>query len=341
MKALAQGLRMLHHDVWLDEELSGGQAWWDVILKRIRDCDAILVILSPAALESQACEREREYGAALGKPLLPVMIEQLSSDLLSPELAALQFVDYTTTDQQAAFRLAGALSAFSPAPPLPNPLPPPPPVPLSYLSDLSKKVQASTLTLDEQLALTGRLRAALERQEHRNAAVVLLQRLQERHDLYYAVAKELEQLQQVLQSSGRRVVQDTSSDSPESGVGGTEDKRRAESSRTEQTAAEWKVAVKQKESERRTLTISRRDTNTVSYICQSEGFGWWETLSVNGQTVQETKKSDAFRDSLDFTIVDGDETVNAHILIKRNWLGNIKSFGLKIEEQLLYSDTGP
>jgi TIR domain len=341
VKALVQGLRMLHHEVWLDEELSGGQAWWDVILKRIRDCDAMLVVLSPAALDSQACEREREYGAALGKPLLPVMIEQLSPDLLSPELAALQFVDYTTTDQEAAFRLAGAVSALSPAAPLPNPLPPPPPVPLSYLSDLSKKVQASTLTLDEQLALAGRLRAALERQEHRNAAVVLLQRLQERHDLYYAVAKELEQLQQVLQSSSHSIAQVTPSDSPERGVERTENKRRAESSEAEQAAAEWKVAIKQKESEHRTLTISRKSTNTVSYVCQSEGLGWYETLSLNGQTVQQTKKSDAFRDFFDFTIVDGDETINVRILIKRNWLGNIKSFGLKIEEQLLYSDTGP
>ena len=40
-------LRALGHDVWLDEQLSGGQLWWDEILGRIRACDAFLFLLHP------------------------------------------------------------------------------------------------------------------------------------------------------------------------------------------------------------------------------------------------------------------------------------------------------
>jgi hypothetical protein len=33
---LAKDLKDLGHVVWLDQELTGGQAWWDQILARIR-----------------------------------------------------------------------------------------------------------------------------------------------------------------------------------------------------------------------------------------------------------------------------------------------------------------
>ena len=53
-KALVQDVETLGHTVWFDQELSGGQAWWDQILSMIRRCDLFIFVLEPAALNSVA-----------------------------------------------------------------------------------------------------------------------------------------------------------------------------------------------------------------------------------------------------------------------------------------------
>jgi hypothetical protein len=191
VKALLEGVSHLRHQVWIDERLSGGQAWWDEILAQIQGCDAMLIAISPALLDSQASALERQYGKRLNKPLVPVTIRPVMSELLSPDLAPLQFIDYTTPGPQAAFSLAAALYALPPAPPLPDPLPTPPSVPISYMSGLSDRVRAPSLTLDEQLAVVARLRTAVERARERPAALELLHALNQRTDLYHATAVEI------------------------------------------------------------------------------------------------------------------------------------------------------
>jgi hypothetical protein len=176
VRALLDGVRHLRHQVWVDERLSGGQAWWDEILAQLRKCDAMLIAVSPALLESQASGLERQYGSRVGKPLLPVIIRPVLADLLPPDLAPLQAIDYTAPGPNAAFELAGALYSLPPARPLPDPLPEPPPVPISYLSGLSDRVRAATLTMDDQLA------------------VELLEALRQRTDLYHAPALEIDKL---------------------------------------------------------------------------------------------------------------------------------------------------
>ncbi len=73
VQALADDLRELGNTVWLDEEVSGGQAWWDHILEQIRNCEVFVFALSPAALESLSCGRESDYAAALGRQPLTVL----------------------------------------------------------------------------------------------------------------------------------------------------------------------------------------------------------------------------------------------------------------------------
>jgi hypothetical protein len=130
----------------------------------------------------------------VGKPLLPVIIRPVLSELLPPDLAPLQAIDYTAPGPNAAFELAGALYSLPPARPLPDPLPDPPPVPISYLSGLSDRVRAATLSLDDQLAVVARLRTAMERPRERQAAIELLESLRERTDLYHAPAVEIDKL---------------------------------------------------------------------------------------------------------------------------------------------------
>jgi hypothetical protein len=191
---LRVGLQRLRAEVWIDDRLVVGEAWWDVILRQIRQSDAILVAVSPALLQSQASWLEREYARRLGKVILPVSVRPVRPELLPPDLAAVQMVDYSDPDASAAFELADALAHLPRSPELPDPLPEPPPVPLSYLSDLTARVRAPALTLDEQLALVARLRSALGKPAEHVPALELLLTLQRREDLYIGPAREIDSI---------------------------------------------------------------------------------------------------------------------------------------------------
>ena len=189
---LLRGLDRLHHHVWMDEQLEGGQQWWDEVLSQIRAADAVILALSPAVLDSTACLLEFRYARAVGKPVVPVMIDPVNPDLLPGELARVQLVDFTTGNEQAAFDLMAALSGLPEAEPLPTPLPEAPAVPVSYLSGLGESIQRPDMTLDEQYAVVRKLRSGLERPRERDAVIQLMSRLRAREDLYAGPARELE-----------------------------------------------------------------------------------------------------------------------------------------------------
>lgn len=194
MRPVVEGLETLHHEIWIDKKLDGGQAWWEEILMQIRGCDAMIVAVSPALLESEAATRERGYARQLGKPLLPVLIAPLLTDLLPSDLAPLQLIDYTNIGPMTGFQLAGSLTALPPTPPLPNPLPTPPLVPVSYLTGVADRLREPSMSLEAQLELVGILRLALGRPREREAAAELIQALRQRRDVYYATWQELDKL---------------------------------------------------------------------------------------------------------------------------------------------------
>jgi hypothetical protein len=194
VQQLRGGLERLRHEVWVDDRLSVGQEWWAEILDQIRRCDALIVALSPALLESQASATERAYARQLGKVLLPVCVRPVRPELLPADLAHLQLVDYCTPGAPAAFELADALAHVPASPPLPEPPPPDPEIPLSYLTDLAARVHAPALSVDDQLALVGRLQTALGKGPEREPARELLLALQRRDDLYHVPARQIERV---------------------------------------------------------------------------------------------------------------------------------------------------
>jgi uncharacterized membrane protein YeaQ/YmgE (transglycosylase-associated protein family) len=194
VETLEEGLRLFGVDVWLDDALVGGHEWWQAILSEIRVRDVFVQAVSPAGIESEACTRERDYARALGKPVLPVVVDLIDTSRLPDDLSRLQLVAYIEPEPEHAFRLARALASCPPAPPLPEPLPTPPEVPVSYLQGLDARVRARSLTFDDQLALVARLEAALERDGERVEALNLLRRLSEREDLYHDPAVRIERL---------------------------------------------------------------------------------------------------------------------------------------------------
>lgn len=195
-KALVEDFESLGHTVWLDQELSGGQAWWDQILAMVRRCDLFIFVLEPEALNSTACKREYGYAVELGKPILPVLIsEGVNINLLPPALSQIQFVDYRKQDRNAAFRLARALSTVPPPKPLPDPLPSPPEVPISYLGSLTAQIETtSTLTYEEQSALVFDLKRSLRDPGAVDDTRVLLEKMRKRRDLFATIAEEIDEV---------------------------------------------------------------------------------------------------------------------------------------------------
>ena len=194
VRALAGDIEALGHDVWLDHELTGGQSWWDEILRRIRACDVFVFALSPASLDSTACKREFRYAEALNKRVLPVLLaDGVSINLLPPALSAIQYVDYRAPSREAALALARTVLNLPPPNPLPDPLPEPPEVPISYLTELKDQVDSSgILKFDEQAALAFRLKERLNDPEVADDVRGLMRRFRARPDLLARVAEDID-----------------------------------------------------------------------------------------------------------------------------------------------------
>jgi TolB-like protein len=194
--ALAGDINAIGHTVWYDRELSGGQLWWDKILEKVREYDVFVFVLDQRALESAACKSEYEYAAALGKPILPVLIgEGVSIDLLPPALSQIQFVSYRKDDHDAVARLAKAFNNLPPFHALPDPLPIPPPAPISRLGRLNEQAQATgSLSREEQSLLFLELKSGLDDPENAPDYRRILQVFRQRSDLLASIAKEIDAL---------------------------------------------------------------------------------------------------------------------------------------------------
>jgi hypothetical protein len=310
--ALVKGLRQLRYDVWLDEELTGGQAWWDAILSQIRASSAVLVAVSPSALESVAVRQEYEYGHATGRPLLPVVVNAVRLETLPPLLAPLQVVDCRLPDMNSAFALAAALAALPAPQELPQPLPEPPHVPISYLSGLKERSQAATLSMDEQIALVTRLKAALGRASEREAAEEILRSLQGRDDLYQVSGREIESL---LSPITHQVPAHRPKEAPDALL-------------RKSSTEKW--GVNQIVGSRKSLVVEllKHDRHILEYR-----HGWWSApVTLDGKKVAGFMK-DGTRT---ITFEDGGEKVIAEITMKFKTSGWLKSFSLILDNELEY-----
>lgn len=117
------------YDVWYDQQLEGGQKWWDEIIKNIKSADIIILALSNAYLDSEPCRLEREYAQQLGKAIIPIQIDpDLDFARLDTEMKSTQIVryhPYARDKERLEQALANAQSAA-----LPSELPEPPSAPI-------------------------------------------------------------------------------------------------------------------------------------------------------------------------------------------------------------------
>jgi TIR domain len=175
VKAVATELDQLGQEVWLDQELSGGQPWWDTILDQIRNCRCFMFGLSETSLNSLACRAELEYAHALQRPIIPVMVGAPVPDQILPPMLA-----------------ARALLALPPPPGLPDPLPTPPPVPISYMDEIADRINRDHLTVQEQQVVMADLKLRLRDEDQKVAALTLMRRLRRHPDINAWVAEEID-----------------------------------------------------------------------------------------------------------------------------------------------------
>ena len=187
---LRADLGHLGHDVWLDDMLAGGQAWWDELLSRIRECDLFVLALSPSCVASQACMAEAAYAEALERPILPVVVGPVDFAVLPPSLAARQVVSYVNRGPEDAIRLAAGVDHLSRTTPLPSPLPFPPPVPMQLWHRPRPRARSTVplIRRADRARVPHEARSATDPDTGRG----LLRRLRERPDLTWAVAKEID-----------------------------------------------------------------------------------------------------------------------------------------------------
>ena len=110
---LVQRLKRAGYGVWVDfENIRGGADWLCEIQAGIQRCDAIIVLLTKAALKSRWVERECLYAFQLRKPVLTALMDEL---LLPLHLVNIQYCDLRRDFDAGAACLAEALGAIASA----------------------------------------------------------------------------------------------------------------------------------------------------------------------------------------------------------------------------------
>jgi serine/threonine kinase PknH len=194
--ALTTALRRGQQQVWFDQELGGGDSWWNKILEQIRSCDVFVVALSNNWLQSKPSQAELRYARALNRPILPVRIGDVDSMRVNP-LATLQIIDYREPTVDAGIQLVTAVHALQNKPvPLPDPLPEEPPVPFGYITRLGNQLAEKELSPQLQLQLLVELRSGLDEDgddpSARGDIAQLLRMLRLRHDVTYRTRSEID-----------------------------------------------------------------------------------------------------------------------------------------------------
>jgi hypothetical protein len=192
VKSLVADLVSLEHEVWFDQELSGGQVWWDTILDQMRACDLFILALTAQAMKSEPCRLEYTYAYELNKPIIPVLLtDDVNIALLPVILQERQFVNYINQDKAALLALNNAIHSTPPAPALPDPLPDAPGIPISPLAALQAEIDEPSLTYESQIALFHRIKDYVDDAQYHHDALILMKELEQHPALLAAVFKEI------------------------------------------------------------------------------------------------------------------------------------------------------
>jgi hypothetical protein len=108
-RAIADSLAEADFSAWFDfDDLEPGQRWVQVIQQAVEECDAMVVVMSRAARDSEWVERETLLAMDLKKPLHVVLIEDIPLPL---HLINRQYIDFRDESEAARKRALRKLTA--------------------------------------------------------------------------------------------------------------------------------------------------------------------------------------------------------------------------------------
>ncbi len=193
---LLTSLRRARQQVWWDDQLGGGEAWWHAILEQIRRCEVFIVAVSNNSLASKPCQAELNYAEAVRRPILPVQVGPIDSLRVTP-LAARQILDFREPTKENTLRLLTSVQQRqAQVPPLPWPQPAEPPVPFAYLMRLAATLARPELSRHQQTELMIELRDRLDDDRHDPTAfrdiTRLLCQLRDRPDVTWRIRNDID-----------------------------------------------------------------------------------------------------------------------------------------------------
>jgi TIR domain/FHA domain len=196
VQSLAADLAQARQQVWLDSDLSGGDAWWPEILAQIRSATVFVFALSDNSLRSKPCRVELGYAEALGLPILPVQVGQVSTRRTDP-IFAKQLVDYRDSTRRSGIVLVSAVYERGlQRAELPDPLPEPPAIPYEHLLRLGAAIRGTAkLTHEAQASIIVEVRAALHNEDDSDVSEEireLLRTLRERKEVTDSITREID-----------------------------------------------------------------------------------------------------------------------------------------------------
>jgi formylglycine-generating enzyme len=112
VERFAQRLKRIFRDytIWYDDDLLGGDIWWEEILTQIAVADIFIYLLSNESVNSPYCQAEFEEARRLQKHIITVQVRDKTR--LSDELGDIQYVDMKAgmDDAEAQANLIAAIN---------------------------------------------------------------------------------------------------------------------------------------------------------------------------------------------------------------------------------------
>src|SRR4051794_23988873 len=146
--------------LWHDrQDMAGGRDWWRQITEAIDTVEYLVLVMTPAALASEAVRREGRYARQQGRCVVPVIgAKPLDSPRLPRWMASAHFYDLEIAEQEKRFVRQLESPCVTPRVPMMAPLPP-----ADYVPRPEEFAALKTALLDpkgEPVAITSALRGA-------------------------------------------------------------------------------------------------------------------------------------------------------------------------------------
>lgn len=103
-QAIIQGLQQRGYRVFFDQGIQAGSDWSCPVIRHLNNCTVFLPVLTRNFMRSQNCVQELHYALAQGLPILPIYLEDLTSEnCWEMPLNKLTSLWYTASQDDSSF----------------------------------------------------------------------------------------------------------------------------------------------------------------------------------------------------------------------------------------------